>query len=238
MKLRTLLAFCFCLAALPVSAQSYTATTVTNGGSVKGTINYKGKPVAAKTTTISKDTAVCGSSAKEESIVVSAKGTLANVVVYLSDITKGEAATAQSPVLDQKGCVYTPHVQATTAGSSLQILNSDGVFHNVHVYNDAGKGSTLFNLAMPLKGQKISKKLSKAGILGIKCDAGHTWMQSFIHVFSHPYFAVSKADGTFEIAKIPAGTYTLVAWHETLGELKQKVTITASGTSTLTIDFK
>jgi plastocyanin len=219
--------------ALTVSSAfaGYTAITVTGGGTIKGAVTYDGKAPAPKTIKVDKDTKACGSSVNDESLIVSKTGGIANAVVFLSDISKGAKVEKKNIVLDQKTCVYSPHVQATTKDSSMQILNSDDVLHNVHAQADAGKGSSVFNLALPLKGQKKDQALRKTGVMKFKCDAGHSWMSAFVHVFEHPYFAVTGADGSFSIANIPAGTYTLTMWHESLGTSTQKIEITAEGIS-------
>jgi plastocyanin len=219
-------------------AGSYSAITVSDGGSIKGNITFGGKLPAAKTLTVDKDTDVCGKSAKDESLIVGKSNGLANAVVFLSDITKGAKAESKALTIDQKACVYAPHVQATTLGSNLNVLNSDPILHNVHAKADAGKGSSLFNLALPTAGMKQSKALKKAGVMNIKCDAGHTWMSAYVHVFEHPYFVVTSDDGAFELKNVPAGTYTLTVWHEKLGSVTQKVTVTAGGVSTASAELK
>lgn len=238
MRSQLIFALALTMLTTPAFAGTYTPTTVKDPGTLKGTVVYGGKTPAAKKIPVTKDGSACGSEVPDESLIVGPSGGLANAVVYLSDITSGAKASPQNITLDQKACVYVPHVQATTQGSSLQILNSDAVLHNVHGYAEAGKGRSIFNLAMPLKGQKLTKTLSKPGNFKMKCDAGHTWMSAFIHVFEHPYFAVTKDDGSFEIKDIPAGTYTLTVWHETLGEVKQKVTINGGSISTSSVEMK
>jgi plastocyanin len=235
---QALIALALSVLATPALAGTYTEVPVKDGGTVKGTVTFGGKAPAPKPITVSKDTDACGKEVKDESLVVGKTNGLANAVVYLSDIKSGAKAEKQSPTLDQKACAYAPHVQATTLGSPLLILNSDPVLHNVHAYGDSGKGASAFNLAMPIQGQKLTKTLSKPGAFSLKCDAGHTWMSAFVHVFEHPYFAVTKDDGAFSLGNVPPGTYTLVVWHEKLGEVKQSVTVTASGISTSAVELK
>jgi hypothetical protein len=135
-------------------------------------------------------------------------------------------------VIDQHKCQYHPHVQAAAAGSALQILNSDPLLHNIHGY--LGQITT-FNVAMPIKDQKVNKKLDKPGLVRVKCDV-HSWMGAFIVVVDGPA-AVSGANGAFEIKDVPAGTYTVTAWHEKLGEKTAQVTVPASGTAAVDFSF-
>lgn len=237
MSKRILVALAMLLFSAPAFA-GYTEATVKDGGTIKGSVNFIGKAPAAQTIKVTKDDNVCGSSVTDESLVVNKSGGIAGAVVFLSDITKGAKAEKKNIVLDQKTCVYLPHVQATTVGSTMQVLNSDDVLHNVHAYADAGKGSSVFNLALPLKGQKKDQVLRKTGVMSFKCDAGHTWMSAFVHVFDHPYFAVTGADGSFSIANIPPGTYTLTVWHEKLGTTTQKIEISAGGVSSAKFELK
>jgi plastocyanin len=233
------MALAFSLFSAPVAfAGSYTEITVSDGGTIKGSVLFDGKAPAAKTIKVDKDEATCGATVNDESLIVSKSGGIANAVVFISDISKGAKVEKKNIVLDQKTCTYAPHVQATTLGSSMQVLNSDDVLHNVHAYADAGKGSSVFNLALPLKGQKKDQALRKAGVMSFKCDAGHTWMSAFVHVFENPYFAVTAADGSFSIGNIPPGTYTLTVWHEKLGTTTQKIEVTASGISSAKFQLK
>ena len=226
------------LVSIPAAFAGYTETTVSDGATIKGSVVFDGKVPATKTIKVEKDEKTCGASVNDETLVVNKSGGIANAVVFISDITKGAKVEKKNIVLDQKTCTYAPHVQATTIGSSMQVLNSDDVLHNVHAYADAGKGSSVFNLALPLKGQKKDQALRKAGVMSFKCDAGHTWMSAFVHVFDNPYFAVTAADGSFTIGNIPAGTYTLTMWHEKLGTNTQKIEVTAGGISSAKFQLK
>ena len=138
----------------------------------------------------------------------------------------------QTITIDQKNCRYHPHVQAASVGSTLEILNSDPMLHNIHGY--VGQ-QTLFNLAMPIKGQKIPRPLPRAGLVSIKCDV-HSWMQGYVVVSDTP-FAVDSEDGSYTIKDVPAGTYTVTAWHEKLGTKSEKVTVPATGDATVDFTF-
>jgi plastocyanin len=192
-------------------------------GSVAGTVRLTGARAPRPVAKINKDSAVCGKEAADEAVVVGAEGALANVVVSLKGAKPlrppGPAANAS---VDQVGCRYRPHVQAVTVGTSLAVLNNDAVLHNVHAVTAGPSAAvTVFNLAMPFKGQRLPKTLSRPGILKLRCDAGHSWMSAWVHVFEHPYFAVTDDKGAFTIKDVPPGRYTIEYWHEPLGEKGQ-----------------
>jgi plastocyanin len=198
-------------------------------GGVKGAVTYAGTPPKVTSLKATKDPATCGSEVADESLLVS-NGKLQNVVVTV----KGGSAKAEpgKVVIDQVKCRYVPHVQAAGAGSSLDILNSDPILHNIHGYLGA---ATAFNLAMPLKNQKLTRKLDKPGLVRLKCDV-HAWMSGYIVVSDSP-FAVSGKDGAFAVKNLPPGNYTVTAWHEKLGEKTAEVSVPASGDATANFTF-
>jgi hypothetical protein len=181
-------------------------------GSIEGTIKVDGPVLTPPAHAILKDTSVCGSEAPNEAVVVGKKGGLRNVVVFVKDARfSGTLAPVANAALDQRRCRYFPHVQALTVGTPLALMNNDAILHNVHA-NDAGM--TVFNVAMPIKGQKLPIPMRKPGLMKLQCDAGHTWMNGWIYVFDHPFFAVTDDKGAFAIRGVPPGTYTVELWHE------------------------
>lgn len=181
-------------------------------GKVFGTVRLEGVPTKPSPVKIVKDVAACGQEAANEALLVGPERGIANVVVALKGVKvdKAPPPTAQAAV-DQVGCRYTPHVQAVTVGTVLNLLNNDAVLHNVH---GTAQSATVFNVAMPFKGQKLPTVLKRPGVLKLRCDAGHTWMSAYVLVFEHPYFAVTDKKGAFSIPDVPPGKYTLEYWHE------------------------
>jgi plastocyanin len=169
-----------------------------------------------------------------EEVVVNSNGTLKNVLVYVKEGLKSKKYNppATKVVFDQQGCLYTPHVLGIQTGQELEILNSDPLIHNVH---SLSKDNPPFNVAQPKKGMKLSKKFEKEELFKVKCEV-HPWMGAYIGVFNHPFFAVTGDDGSFNMKKLPAGDYTLEAWHEKYGTQTMKVTVGA--TDKKTVDFK
>lgn len=181
-------------------------------GTIEGTVKIT-KPVPAQPPLpVVKDGSVCGKEAPNENVVADKNGRLQNVIVYVKDAKfTGKVAPVANASLDQKQCRYFPHVQAVTVGTPLSLMNNDAILHNVHA-NESDM--TVFNVAMPIKGQKLPIPMRKPGLMKLQCDAGHTWMNGWIYVFEHPYFAVTDDKGAFAIKDVPAGDYTLELWHE------------------------
>jgi hypothetical protein len=187
-----------------------------NGG-IEGTIRLAGAPPVVARRPIAKDASVCGAETPAESVVVGKAGVLANVVVSVSDARfAGPPPPSPGASVDQRRCRYAPHVQAVTIGTPLAVMNNDAILHNVHG-NELGGGGpplTIFNVAMPIKGQRLPVAMRKPGLIRLQCDAGHTWMNAWIYVFAHPYFAVTNDGGSFVIDDVPAGRHVVELWHE------------------------
>ena len=147
-------------------------------GVVTGTIHIAAPAPKIAPHPVVKDGSVCGREAANESVVVGKSGCLRNVVVFANDVPfAGAPAPIAGATLDQKKCRYAPHVQALTVGTPLSLMNNDAVLHNVHANSD---NMTVFNVAMPIKGQKLPIPMRKAGLMKLQCDAGHTWMNGWI----------------------------------------------------------
>jgi plastocyanin len=205
----------------------FPTAALANGG-VVGQVKLAGKPPALAARPVTKDATVCGSQKPSESVITGPAGLLRNVVVSLRGLKPAAApAPTAGAAVDQVGCRYEPHVQAVTVGTQLTLVNSDRVLHNVH--GSIGPVQA-FNLAMPIKGQHLPTRLTRPGLVRLQCDAGHTWMSAYVYVFDHPYFAVTGADGHFEIKDVPPGHYTVEYWHESADGTGPGVTTTAEVT--------
>jgi plastocyanin len=181
-------------------------------GTVSGLVHLGGPPPKLPPHAVNKDAATCGQDAPNESVVLGKGGCLQNVVVFVRDAHfDGKPAPVPGAALDQKRCRYAPHVQALTVGTPLSLMNNDAILHNVHAN---ASDMTVFNVAMPIKGQKVPIPMRKPGLMKLQCDAGHSWMNGWIYVFDHPYFAVTDANGSFTIKDVPPGDHVLELWHE------------------------
>jgi hypothetical protein len=192
-------------------------------GSVKGTVLFEGEPPTQPTLQRDSDPK-CAKGRSDEAVVVT-KGKLRDVVVRVKNGTGGKhAAPATAVFIDQQDCMYTPRVVGIVAGQKLQVRNSDNTFHNVW---GVVQNKDLFNKPQAPKAADLSldPSAAKAGdVVELKCGA-HGWMHAYVAVQDHPYFAVTKADGTFEIQGLAKGTYTLEAWHPVLGTKTMKIEI-------------
>lgn len=199
----------------------------TGTATIRGTVTLSGRP--PQIPDIPNQPCHAGAGPlKDESVVVDGSGHLQNVVVYLEDAPPAPpAVNLPALVLDQRNCQYIPHVLALRTGQTLHVTTSDPVIHNVHgmcTTNDS------FNFALIRPGQSKDLSFDQPEAFPIRCDV-HPWMKAYVHVFAHPYFAVTGPDGAFEIRNAPAGTYTLVAWQENYGALKRSVKLSEHQTT-------
>ena len=198
-------------------------------GTVSGTVHFAGKAPQRLKIDMSMDP-VCsmlgGDNFAEQFVVKDGK--LANVYVYVKD---GPAAAMTAPalssepvVMDQVGCRYTPHVIALMRGGTVEFRNSDATMHNVHAM-PAVAGNETMDISQAAKGAPQQKRFDQPEVMmPVRCN-NHPWMNAFINVSATPFFAVTDAEGRFEIKGLPAGTYTLAAVHEKMGEQTIKVTV-------------
>ncbi|ABS27053.1 carboxypeptidase regulatory-like domain-containing protein [Anaeromyxobacter sp. Fw109-5] len=221
-------------AALPSSVLAYEVAPVADGGTISGKVTFSG-PVPTKKIIPTKDKEVCGDIREEPEIVVGADKGVLDAVVYLKSVEKGKAfqKPAQKPEIVNKGCRFVPNVQAFPVGTVV-IVNSDPVMHNTHGFHDK---ATVFNVALPMKGQRIERPLKKPGITRVECDA-HGWMLAWIYVADNPYYAVTQKDGAFSITDVPPGNYTLVAWHAFTGPTEVAVTVKPKEAAKVPVELK
>ena len=172
-----------------------------------------------------------------EVLIVGPDNSLQNVFVYVKEGLGDRTFTAPKTavVLGQRGCKYTPHVFGAQVGQPVRIVNNDPTLHNVHAMPKANRE---FNFGQTKKGMETIRTFDKPEVMvPFKCDV-HGWMNAYGGIVAHPYFAVSKPDGTFEITGLPAGTYTVEAWHERLGTQTTKVTVDGKAGGTAVFAFK
>jgi hypothetical protein len=207
-------------------------------GSVTGTVKFTGAAPANPKIDMSEEP-TCKAKVPNavDPITVVNKGGLANVFIYVkSGLPAGTKAPAPAapPVLDQSGCLYHPRILGVIAGQPFEIRNSDAVLHNIKAVPKKNRG---FNISQPTAGMKTTKTFTvPEAAVPMECNV-HGWMKAKVFVMDNPFFAVSGEDGSFSLKGLPAGTYTLEAWHEKLGTKTATVTVAANGTATSSFTF-
>jgi plastocyanin len=210
-------------------------------GSVKGTVSVDGAVPKNEPIKMNADPVCVKQNASpqfQETYEVGADGkSLGNVFVYVKDGLGNysyDPPTGEAKI-DQQNCRYHPHVFGMRVGQTLTIVNSDPTLHNIHAMP---KGNAEFNNGQPIQGMKMTHTFSaKEVMVPFKCDV-HGWMNAYVGVLDHPYFATTDKDGKFDISNLPPGTYTLEAWHEKLGTATQSVTIGPKESKDVTFTFK
>lgn len=235
-RAKVALLFALCPLLFAVSApRGVSAAAAAEGGTVKGRITFTGKEPGNKVIRMGMDpmcaTANAGKRPVDMVYLVGDDNTLGNVFVKLEGSFPATPVPTQPVEIDQRACFYVPRVVGARVGQALRIKNDDNLLHNVHaesVKNNA------FNFAEPVKGMQRDVMLKDEEMLRIGCDV-HRWMTAWVGVVSHPYFAVSDANGTFTIANVPAGKRTITAWQESFGTLTKAVEVKPG--HTVTVDF-
>ena len=198
-------------------------------GSITGTITFEGKAPKMRPLKLDADP-ICvvnnEIAPKKEWLILDENKGVKNVLVFVTEGLNIDYLPPEEPVvIDQKGCIYSPHVLGIMAGQQLDILNNDGTLHNIHALPKVNKE---FNKAQPRSKKKLSVKFEKPEApFKVKCDV-HPWMGAYIGVFDHPCFAVSGDDGTYIISDLKPGEYVIEAWHEKLGSQTANVTVSDS----------
>lgn len=199
-----------------------------SAGSIRGSIRFQGKRPAMPVIDFSSNP-TCerehhGKPAKAETVVINANGTLRNTLVWIkSGLPKAHWTPPADPVkLDQDGCVYHPHVLALMVGQDLEVLNSDEVNHNVHLESTVNPPS---NDSEHPRAETLHKRFAAEEIpFPVTCSV-HPWMRAYIAVVSHPFFAVTGDDGSYELKGVPPGDYTVETVHEKYGRQERHVTV-------------
>ena len=186
---------------------------------------------------VSKDQDYCGDTLANETYLIDPIAGFKNVVVFIE--AAPTAATAADPqklnLMENHKCLYSPRILAMRKGERLRIRNADPKLHIPHSYLQE---KTVFMLSLPFRNTVLNatSKIRDTGILKVVCDT-HAWMLGYVHVFDHPFFAVTDEKGNFSIANVPPGKYTLKAWHEDAGVMSQEITVSESGDVRTSFEF-
>jgi hypothetical protein len=213
-----LLAFPLVITNFATAQSGYKVISVADGGSISGTIKWSGPTPHQLDFPITKDPQICDPEGKKsaslERLIVGPEGGVANTIVYLKNIYAGKAMDLpeQRRHLDQKHCHYVPHILLVPQNGELQMQSSDATLHTIHM-----DGAASYNLPFPFTNQINSRTMGTAGLVNLRCNGGHVWMNAEMMVVPHPYYAVTDESGRFEFTNVPPGTYQIVAWHEGWG---------------------
>ena len=205
------------------SQTEYQVVHLSESGKISGTVKWSGPMPRLASFPVTKDPKVCDPDSRKkvdlERLIVSADGGVANTVVYLKNISSGKPMDVPEArrSLDQKRCRYEPHILLVPKDQILRMKSSDPVLHTVHM-----DGAATFNLPFPFQDRMIQRNLPSAGLVNLKCNGGHVWMNAEMFVIPHPYYAVTDESGRFELSDVPPGNYEIEAWHEGWGVLRQQ----------------
>ena len=238
-KFFVLIALIICVFPRQVMRAEPPSTGSTSASGIRGVVKFEGTVPKAKPISMAADP----SCAKQHSglvptfeVVTDTKGGLQNVLIFIADGLGGRTfdPPKEPVVITQKGCLYQPRVQAVQANQPIEVVNDDPTSHNIH---PIPANNREWNKA-ELPGAKVEEAFAREEIaIPVKCNI-HPWMRGYIAVLKNPYFAVTKADGTFDLPQLPPGTYTIKAWHEKLGTSTQTITVGPNQTKEINFVFK
>src|SRR5438034_4228743 len=205
------------------------------GAAIKGKVIFVGAVPPPKKVDVTIDQYVCGTEKDSGDLLLSSRKELRNAVVWLENPPASAAAPAQPEKveMDQNGCEFIPRVVLVPACGTVDFLNSDRLLQNIHA---TPKLNASFNRTQP-KSRTIPITFDKPEIVRINCDL-HSWMTGWVVVASHPYYAVTGADGQFAFDNVPPGQYKLQVWHERLGTAQASVATGDPQAGRVTVEMK
>ena len=236
--MRSRIVFLLLACSIVTAADAVAQSAVAQSGTIKGHVRLTGKLPGNPIIRMGMDP-MCskmnaGKRVIQQYVVATIDGSLANVFVRLKGNVPQTPIPSQPVVIDQQACVYTPRVVGARVGQTVQVKNSDMLLHNVDASSGKNNG---FNVAQPRAGLVYEFKPKNEEImLHLKCDV-HNWMNAYVGIVTNPYFAVSNTMGTFEIDRVPPGTYMLEAWHERFGLISKPVTVKAGAVASVDFDY-
>jgi plastocyanin len=209
-----------------------------SGGTIRGRVRITGKIPGNTVIRMGADPMCArineGKRVVYEAVASTIEGHLANVFVVVEGTFPQAPPPPASPVvIDQRACIYIPRMVGVRVGQPVEVRNSDELLHNIHSYSSAGNE---VNISQPKAGMKNQFRFKEERMLRLRCDI-HGWMTSWVGIVAHPYFAVTAADGTFEIRDVPAGARSVEIWHEQLGTVKRNVQVKAGAVATVDFEY-
>lgn len=203
---------------------------VANGGTISGRVIFDGAAPEPLMLAVDEDAEACGGDRPAVNLLVNKNGGIKNVVLSIGGVQAGKSWDfSEEFIYDQRKCMFVPHVLLMKPGMAGTVKNSDRVGHNFHSISH-GIFSTNKKINAGAEMAVRSNRIRRPGVIRIKCDI-HSWMTGWWYVAATPYVALTDADGRFSITDIPAGTYTVKIWHESLGETEQSVVVEVNKTT-------
>ena len=196
-------------------SSDYRVVSVAHGGIIKGTVKWSGPEPHLSSFPITKDPQICDPDSHKtrdlERLIIGPQGGVANTVVFIKNISSGKAfdLPPERRSLNQRLCRYEPHILLVPQRAALQMKSSDATLHTIHM-----DGAATYNLPFPFVDQTVSRDMNTPGLVNLKCNGGHVWMNAEMFVAPHPYYAVTDETGAFQLTDVPPGEYEVVAWHE------------------------
>jgi len=206
----------------------FPAVEIAKAGAIVGRVRFIASPPKLEPVKVSKDQDYCGEALPNETYIIDGNDGLKNAVVFVETAPAGKPADPEKlNIVENNGCLYAPRILAMQKGERLRVKNNDPKLHIPHSYLNE---RTVFMLSLPFRNTVLdaTRKIRDPGILKLVCDT-HSWMIGFVHVFDHPYFSVTDEKGEFLIPDLPAGSYTLKAWHEDAGIRSQEIIVLENG---------
>jgi len=235
-KLNIVIGILAALFFVSASAFAYESMDVKNGGSIEGTVEFAGTPVPTDQVVkvMAEYIPYCGKTLPAGRYLIKDRK-IKNVVVYIENIDAGRPTPAESVTMTNLQCAFVPHVAVGFKGANFIERNDDQIPHNIHTY---WGGRTMYNVDLPGEGMSITKPLKKTGLVEIECD-NHHWMHGYLYIADNPYVAITDENGQFSLKDVPAGTYTVVAWHEMLDKIvTYKVKVESGKVTTLKLEYQ
>lgn len=254
---------CMLILATGSTAWSYQEIDVRDGGNITGKVRMtEGKPTPKGFNLITfPDPAYCGRISTGtgwrvlEEFRVSADRGLKDAVVLLIDVVKGKPFKFVSPTIEARDCRFLPFVSVVKDRAEVRVVNMDPVFHDIQAYETSELGPrVLFNSPLPMNplhkrdvgseshehfaGQPMTEviKMTKNRRIFVMQCGFHAYMESWGLAVDNPYYMVTDSDGRFLLSDVPAGDYTLMAWHPGVGTMLEK-NISVPAKQTVQVDF-
>ena len=217
----------------------YTVAQIASPGRVTGTVRLTGDVPADTVVHPTSDTDVCGTAFVDTTLVRDGDG-LGGVVVWLDGVSSGKAMPyIRRHDIANDGCRMTPRVQAVPTGGTLNVRSLDHVVHRNRFIREGAPDSASVLVTENDEGQvvPIERVLTVPGLLEVRCDQ-HPWTRGWIAIFAHPYFTVTKPDGSFAMDSVPPGHYRLMTWHERTGASSREVVVDGGGTAEMKVELR